>query len=277
MVVAINYANDMYRPAQKFNSRRALKFGADKVIEYSPEMLPEDFVEKNQEILRYPRGNGYWIWKPYIIKDALGKVDDGDHVIYTDSGSAFVNKISYLLEMMELEKTDVMCFCLDLIEKKYTKRDAFILMGCDMPQFTDSDQICATYIILKKDKFTCKLIDEYLMYVQDKRIVTDQPNVMGKDDYPEFVENRHDQSVRSLLCKKHGIEPFRDPSQYGKAHSAFDEAVNKRSNYPQVVESHRNPGLRHFYQLEYKRWYRFFRLRSYVARMKKIISATGGK
>lgn len=194
----------------------------------------------------------------------MEEVVDGDYVIYTDSGSAFVNKIKYLIEAMERADTDVMCFCIEHMERKYTKRDAFLLMQCDVPEITDSPQICATYIIVKKNAFSCRLIDEYVRYVQDIRIVSDQTSVRG-GDYPEFVENRHDQSVWSLLCKKHGIKPFRDPSEWGVVnYKLFSEEVIRRSNYPQIIESHRNPNLCHFYQLNYRKWYKLFRPETYT-------------
>ena len=44
----------------------------------------------------------------------------------------------------------------------------------------------------------------------------DIPNVCGVDNFPDFREHRHDQSVLSLLSVKHKLEIFRDPSQYGK-------------------------------------------------------------
>ena len=41
-------------------------------------------------------------------------------------------------------------------------------------------------------------------------------NKVDKDVYPSyFLEHRFDQSILSLLCKKHKIEPYRDPSQFG--------------------------------------------------------------
>jgi hypothetical protein len=115
---------------------------------------------------------------------------------------------------MDREHADIMVFCINQIERKWAKRDALILMDCDKDEFLDSLQICGGYIIVRKTVETCKFVDEYLYYVQDKRIVTDEPNVMGKENYSEFVEHRHDQTILSLLCKKHGIQPFRDPSQY---------------------------------------------------------------
>lgn len=206
-------------------------------------------------------GGGYWIWKPYVIKDALGKVEEGDYIVYTDAGSAFVQPMALLIDAMNKEQTDVMAFCIDQVEIKYSKRDALLLLDCDKHEIIYSAQICATYIILCKTERVCELIDQYLAYAQDKRIITDEPNVMGKDNYPEFIENRHDQTIWSLLCKKNGIKPFRDPSEWGIDYSLFTDEVNKRSPYPQVIESHRNAKLHYFFQLNYRRkwWYGLFR------------------
>ena len=263
MILAINYADDKYKVTQKFNSKRALRFGADKVREYSPDDLEADFREKNNEILNKPRGGGYWAWKPWIILDALNLVAEGDYVVYTDSGSAFVNKMSYLLKAMQDAQTDIMVFCLTHLEKYYTKRDAFILLDCDEEKYTETPQICGTYIIIRKTVRTVEFVNEYLEKVQDWRIVGDDENVLGQQNYQGFVDHRHDQSILSLLCKKHGIKPFRDPSQYGLNKEKFSVEVNRRSTYPQIIESHRNPTLDSFAKLKYKKWYRFFDIDKY--------------
>ena len=40
--------------------------------------IDPEFYAKNKFILNQPRGAGYWLWKHYIIKDALSRVNDGD-------------------------------------------------------------------------------------------------------------------------------------------------------------------------------------------------------
>ena len=57
----------------------------------------------------------------------------GDYLIYTDAGSVYVNRIQYLIDCMEREGQELMVFSLqkEMLERKYTKRDAFVLMGCD--------------------------------------------------------------------------------------------------------------------------------------------------
>ena len=274
MVLAINYADEKFRTAQKFNSKTAVKTGGvDRVEECGTASLDEAFRQKNHEILNVARGAGLWLWKPYIIRKALMQAGDGDYIVYTDAGCAFVNNVSYLIESMNAEQTDVMVFCIEHLERKYTKRDAFILMDCDSPEYSDTPQICGGYIVLRKTEFSCGFVDEWLNFAQDKRIITDDENVMGKTNYEGFVENRHDQSILSLLCKKKGIRPFRDPSEYGLKQKLFSPEVCGRSKYPQIFESHRNPNCRSIWQLGYynKLYKGMTALRIYIGKKKRAL------
>lgn len=90
------------------------------------------------------------------------------------------------------------------LEKRFTKRDAFILLGADMPFFADTNQYNAAIQVYKKSKFTEKFLEEVLYYSQDKRIITDDPNTLGLRNYKGFVDNRHDQTILSILIKKYG-------------------------------------------------------------------------
>ena len=61
----------------------------DKTILYTAEDLQSDtefwfkhgiFIENN------PRGYGYWLWKPYLIKKTMLKMKHGDVLLYLDCG-----------------------------------------------------------------------------------------------------------------------------------------------------------------------------------------------
>ena len=151
-----------------------------------------------------------------------------------------MNEIRYLIDCMEREGQDIMVFSLqnEMLERKYTKRDAFILMECDSPEFTDTPQSIGGYVILKKTEFARKFIAEDLKFAQDERIITEQENTLGYDNYPEFIAHRHDQSVWSLMIKKYGIKRFRDPSQFGLV-NRYEAEVEARSTFPQIIDSHR--------------------------------------
>ena len=44
-----------------------------------------------------------------------------------------------------------------------------------------------------------------LEYACDRRIISDDDNVGGKDNFPSFQEHRWDQSILTNLAIKHGL------------------------------------------------------------------------
>jgi predicted SpoU family rRNA methylase len=240
MILAVNYADKKFKRAQHLNSLTARQYGADKVIEYGPEDIDKKFYEKNKEILTNPKGGGYYLWKPYIYRKAYDELNDGDYLIYTDAGSIYVNNIKHLIDCMKREKVNIMVFSLqkEMLERKYTKRDALILTDCDSPKYIDTPQSIGGYMIYKKSPEVKAFFDEVLEYAQDIRVISDNDNVMGQPNYDEFVAHRHDQAVISLISKKQGIKRFRDPSQFGLINH-YEPEVESRSAYPQIVDSHR--------------------------------------
>ena len=273
MIRAINYADKKFQRAQKLNSETARRWGADRVIEYGPDDIDASFRRRNQEILDAPRGGGYYLWKPYFYRKAYDALDEGDYLVYIDSGAVYVNRIQYLIDCMEHENVPLMIFSLERerIEKGNTKRDAFVLTGCDEPKYTDTPQSIGGYFVCKKAPEVEAYLDEVLGYAQDIRIISDRPNVMGLPDYAEFTDHRHDQSVISLMSKKFGFKRFRDPSQFGQVNH-YEAEVEQRSTYPQIVDSHRlNAGS--MLELRFRRLKAVHRMET---AMRKIVRRLGG-
>ncbi len=231
--VLINYATNNFKEAQKFNSHTALKIGGfDEVFSFGPMDIDPIFYKKNQVILEQSRGAGYWLWKPYFILKTLELISDNDVMMYCDSGSHFIASAEPLFNLLNEYQQDLIPFSLDLIESHWTKRDTFVYMDCDRPEFTDTYQCVGSFIIIKKNKGTVNFVNEYIRWCLDENILTDIPNRCGLPDYPGFMMHRHDQSIFSLLCKRHGFIRFRDPSQWGNKQIKL--FIN--SAYPQIVE-----------------------------------------
>ncbi len=244
MIVAVNYANAKYRKAQKVNSKTAITKGkVDKVISYSPRDLDADFRQKNSAILLQKRGNGYWLWKPYIILKTLREMQEGDYLVYLDAGAFYINSVKWLTVEMEKDGQEIMSFELPFQEKRFTKRDAFIGMQCNEEKYTESNQRMATMIVFKKCESTLHFVKEWLYFGQKEEIITDRPNCTGHENDSRFIDHRHDQSIFSLLCKKHGIKAYGDPSQFGRFPELFyDLKLDQKetpSNVPQIVAMHR--------------------------------------
>ena len=87
-----------------------------------------------------------------------------------------------------------------------------------MPDCVNSHQIEATYVLVKKGDKAIRFLQRWQEYVCDPQVNTDLPNQLGKDNYPGFRENRHDQTALSLAAYREGIighRGFSDSSEYG--------------------------------------------------------------
>ena len=205
-IVAISYGNSPYAKQLEYNGKSALEIAkVDKFYGYTPKDIDEDFKEKNKYILEKGRGNGYWLWKPYFLyKTLTEKLNYGDYLIYADAAIMYVDLAKKLVDFLNKKKLEMYLHRMPHLERQYTKRDAFILLGVDQPFYAETGQFNAAFQIYKKTKFTEFFLSEYLYYAQDKRIITDDPNELGVSNYEGFRDHRHDQSILSLLTKKYG-------------------------------------------------------------------------
>lgn len=219
MILAINYADKKFLNAQKYNSFTAKKIGeVDRVIEYGPHMIDESFKIRNSKW--FVEGDSqigkYGLWRPLIVCDAYEKMAEGDYLIYSDAGTYFVNSVKPLIEMMEENKENILVFELPFIEKCWTKRDVFVRLNVDQAKYTESNQRLSTVFVLKKGKDSDEFIEMYKeAALEFPELFTDEENTSGLDNYPGFIQNRHNQSVLSLISKKLGIVAHRDPTEYG--------------------------------------------------------------
>jgi hypothetical protein len=215
--------SDFYRSQKRLN-RSALKFGIDQCLSFRfKDLRKTEFYRKNKRILSQKRGAGYWLWKPYIILDTLANAQEGDIVIYNDSGAEFIDDLQPLIDICE-SRGGLMFFQVhnqDItdggrhINRKWIKRDCFVLMGADTEEYYNGGQVAGSPQLYVRNKKNIEFLKELLAYCEDPRILTDKPNVCGLDNLPGFLDHRHDQSILSILAKKYDIEIFRDPSQFG--------------------------------------------------------------
>lgn len=234
-VIGINYAHNCCYNTQMLTCESAIKVaGFDECIAYNFTALDSIFVEENKEILDQKRGGGYWIWKPYIILKTLlsDDVQWNDVIVYADAARTFthhagsyvdvmtrnldpelMNSSSVYREFAQLyDRQDIMPFHLGYTEYEWTKRDAFEIIVGMMPEdvkqhmLYKSSQISAAMLIVRKTFNSIRFVSEFLTYATDKRIVTDIDNTLNMPNFRGFQENRHDQTVLSLLVKKHKLK-----------------------------------------------------------------------
>lgn len=209
--VLVNYADEVFESVRKVNTwtgRHIARF--NDVIECSPNEIDDDFRRRNQRIFEYKRGNGLWLWKPYFINKILRNLDDGDILFYLDAGAFFVRKIDPLIEAMT---DDVFVTDLPFIEEQWTKPRVFTELCQKGDVDRQSNQIQASFIMLRKSRESEDFVRNWLGLCCRIELISPEE---GDGIDGALLAHREDQSLLSILCKKKGIQPHKDPSLFGR-------------------------------------------------------------
>lgn len=207
-----NFANSKARLIQE-----AKQFGEFTHIQaYGPKDLPKQFIEEYKSILSQKRGGGYWIWRPIILNQALKKLKEGEYLVYLDAGS-HLNKLGKkrffeYIKMLEDSEYGVLSIQMSgkrgagsfEKESKWTTRQIFEKLGVSLDsEIANSGQYLGGILVLKKCDHLDKYMDKYSSFIfKYPELCTDKFNSQGQ--HPGFKENRHEQSVSSIIRKQMG-------------------------------------------------------------------------
>ena len=163
-----------------------------------------NFYKNNYKLLDDKRGAGWWLWKPYVILDAIEQVDEGDIVVYCDCGDMFSPGLIPYLEQ-NIGKDDLSLLLLGgHPNRQYTKKDCFIGMDCDEEDYWNSTQLEAGFMVWKACAQSARIVNDWLKYCLDFDILNDEPSTKGEESF-DFKEHRHDQSILTNLAIKEGL------------------------------------------------------------------------
>ena len=243
-IIAISYSDKNYKVQLEYNKRSAIEIGkVNKHYSYGPNDIDNKFKKENKDILSRKRGNGYWLWKPYFILRTLKeKLNYGDYLIYTDATIIYKNDSKILIDFMNNNNEQILVYRLECLcyEKIYSKRDALILLAADLSYYTETKQYNAAIQIYQKSEFTEKFLEQYLYYSRDKRIITDENNIMGFPNYKGFIDHRHDQTILSILIKKFGL------LNSGKTNLNINELNNSKIEIPLIFCHYRRMKFKNY-------------------------------
>ena len=196
------------------DSAKRVGFNSSIILNQS-DIIWDKFYKDNAQILNMPRGAGYWLWKPYIILEALKRLGPDDCLFYSDAGRSQYYAFRKFPEMLfgRLLQTKEGFLLGPAIShlgtiKEWTKRDCLHLMDADEPAL-HKKPLLMTWGLWRNTPDALNFLKLWLDFCRDSRCLTDQPNELGLGDYPAFIDHRHDQSIMSILAHKTGA-PFLD-------------------------------------------------------------------
>ena len=219
----VTFGDTRLSEARRRIRRQAQKMGVfgDRIRIFDENTLDADFCEKMKEhLIPGSRGFGYWCWKPQIILQVLREMPEGDVLLYCDIGCHLNPKGRKRLEeyrqyavehgivafqsraLGEAAKTDLSLHFLP--ERQWSKMDLLHHFGVsDRRDVLDSGQMGGT-IVAVANVATRRFMEEWReCFYEHFEFADDTPSKLPNS--PDFIENRHDQSVFSVLCKKHGV------------------------------------------------------------------------
>jgi hypothetical protein len=175
-----------------------------------PEDLPSYFKEKYKDVLSLSRGGGYWIWKSALIGMTLDLMNEGDFLVYIDAGcqlnKAGEPRFREYLQMIQESPYDVIGFQLDQPEDRYTTEAIFQALNVTKNDpIRKSVQMVGGVLILQKGNHLRQWLSKLNQISErDRWLITDKYNDQAKKANPEFIDNRHDQSISSVTRKQLG-------------------------------------------------------------------------
>lgn len=153
------------------------------------------------------RGYGWWFWKSLLVRHLLdaGVLRDGDLLSYGDAGCSVNPSAGQAWHDMfsrigETGNFDLVCFQGAHAERLYTKGDTFRRFGLhwDSEEFGETRQLVGGYWACRICPATRRFFELWENLAKDVQLISDDEPLVQN---PHFVENRHDQSLFSMLVK----------------------------------------------------------------------------
>lgn len=215
-IIVCTFATAEYAGSAELLRHTALTHGADEVIVYRETDVAPWFREFPELLRGTTRGYGWWSWKPWCILDAMRRWSlPGDVVIYCDAAMTVEASLRPLAEAAR----HVLLFRLGewrakgYINRRWTKRDTFAMMGMADDEHREAAQLNAAVQVYRHTPRATALLERYREWCSRREVIDD---ARVTEDYEGYVDHRHDQSILSLLavgCE--GVTLARDPTQHG--------------------------------------------------------------
>jgi len=182
---------------------------------YTEKDFDQEYVDKfGSHFTEYKRGYGYWSWKPYLIKKKISEIEDGDFVVYADCGCMFLyenrNTLLQWLKIAMDSESGILSPCYGpYLERQWSRMDLYDYINKNYNKdnidiFENAVQCGAGILVVYKNKKSEEFINIWNDIMSNHfHLCTDEPSSIP--NHKEFRENRHDQSVFSMLSKIYGI------------------------------------------------------------------------
>lgn len=205
-VYLVSYADgdEVFFQNQLALTASVLGRGVDMIMNYKRSFLDPLFVSQNQSILSQKYGAGYWLWKPWVILDAMKKAPENAIIIYSDGGSVIKNSVSDFIELTKKQDI-VLCRYEDIMTygtlKNRAKREVFIRLNCDDKEHHQHPTLWAGFLVLRNTPKARHFIATWLSYCTDPQLLCNEKS--SQPEYPDFRGHLHDEAILGVVASLH--------------------------------------------------------------------------
>lgn len=222
----ITFGNDRFQRSKKRICQEARKTNwFDSITCYSPENISKEFKEKHNNIINDSFGAGYMIWKYDIIPKKLSEINENDILIYLDAGCTINQKahkrFREYIDLLNKNDKGIISFqmCTDPVpEYVWTVSEIFKFYNIENNnEIYNSNQYLSGILIMKKCEHLKLILDKCIEILNHNNLViTNQYVEKNKKENKDFKDNRHDQSILSVVRKKYNSIVLPDETYWAK-------------------------------------------------------------
>jgi hypothetical protein len=176
------------------------------------ERWPE-FAEHRPFVEANPRGWGYWLWKPFLLRSYLRRIQDGELLFYLDAGFEILvenkDRLQRLLQQSALNGALLFgCPQYPILNAIFwAKQDLLdrFAQNYGLKNLEQIPLVAAGSLALVKNKQNLALLDDWYSIGASEggHLIDDSPSVATQKQL--FIEHRHDQAIFDFLIVAHGI------------------------------------------------------------------------
>lgn len=200
-VVGVTFATPDFKWSAEVARQSALTVGCiDRFYVFTPDDLSELIGQYPKIFQQGSRGFGFWSWKPEIMLRVMADhMKTGDLLVYLDAGISFVSSVQPVVE--GVRGRDGMLFRVgectrkNYLQKFYTKRDTFDIMGTHHEKYYLAYQLMGGLQVYRKNARTVSFLTGLRKWCVTPCCIDD---TCRADNLPGFVDHRHDQSILTM-------------------------------------------------------------------------------
>lgn len=210
--------SDQYNKTLKRITAQASKTNIfDEVIAYDLEWLmnQNEFWEKHKDFITNPnnkKGYGFYLWKPYLIRETFKKLNQGDVLVWCDAGceihcsfDPIIFKKAFIEEVNSHQFLAVECNPV-LHYNQFTKGDVYKFFNTSINEMIDNKYVYfeANRLFFAKNEINSKIIEDWYEIMSNNYNLFD-----GSQSHlpnpTEFKDSRHDQMIFNFVLHKHKV------------------------------------------------------------------------